>query len=153
MGNGNSNRKQRRPVQSKTHQKYKNGANYTTTTNVTDYIIDNDRVLTIPRATLNSAVNPMTTSQTFNPIMQQTSGQPTTTTIRTNNSIVLSASHRLMQTNNNGLFASANDDKPNFIALFDYDKATKDDMTIKKNDPLFVIDKKSVVLVVVRPRS
>ena len=33
------------------------------------------------------------------------------------------------------------DDKANFIALFDYEKATKDDMTIKKNDLLFVIDK------------
>lgn len=28
----------------------------------------------------------------------------------------------------------------NFIALFDYDKATKDDMTIRKNDSLFVTD-------------
>lgn len=30
---------------------------------------------------------------------------------------------------------------PNYIALFDYDKATKDDMTIRKNDQLIVIDK------------
>ena len=28
----------------------------------------------------------------------------------------------------------------NYIALFDYDKATKDDMTIRKNDPLLVTD-------------
>jgi hypothetical protein len=32
-------------------------------------------------------------------------------------------------------------DKPNYIALFDYESATKDDMTIKKNDQLIVIDK------------
>jgi hypothetical protein len=30
---------------------------------------------------------------------------------------------------------------PNYISLFDYDKATKDDMTIRKNDQLIVIDK------------
>jgi hypothetical protein len=32
-------------------------------------------------------------------------------------------------------------EKPNYIALFDYESATKDDMTIKKNDQLIVIDK------------
>ena len=32
-------------------------------------------------------------------------------------------------------------DKPNYVALFDYESATKDDMTIKKNDQLVVIDK------------
>lgn len=37
--------------------------------------------------------------------------------------------------------ASALVEKPNYIALFDYESATKDDMTIKKNDQLIVIDK------------
>ena len=32
-------------------------------------------------------------------------------------------------------------EKPNYIALFDYESATKDDMTIKKNDQLIVMDK------------
>lgn len=32
-------------------------------------------------------------------------------------------------------------EKPNYVALFDYDQATTDDMTIKKNDPLIVINK------------
>lgn len=32
-------------------------------------------------------------------------------------------------------------EKPNYIALFDYESATKDDMTIKKGDQLIVIDK------------
>lgn len=32
-------------------------------------------------------------------------------------------------------------EKPNYIALFDYESATKDDMTIKKSDQLIVIDK------------
>ena len=37
--------------------------------------------------------------------------------------------------------SSALVEKPNYIALFDYESATKDDMTIKKNDQLIVIDK------------
>lgn len=41
-----------------------------------------------------------------------------------------------VQTNVNGML-----EKPNYIALFDYESATKDDMTIKKNDQLIVIDK------------
>lgn len=32
-------------------------------------------------------------------------------------------------------------EKPNYIALFDYEQATTDDMTIRKNDPLIVINK------------
>jgi hypothetical protein len=32
-------------------------------------------------------------------------------------------------------------EKPNYIALFDYEQATTDDMTIKKNDPLIVMNK------------
>jgi hypothetical protein len=32
-------------------------------------------------------------------------------------------------------------EKPNYVALFDYESATKDDMTIKKDDQLLVIDK------------
>jgi hypothetical protein len=32
-------------------------------------------------------------------------------------------------------------EKPDFIVLFDYEKATSDDMTIKKNDHLVMIDK------------
>ncbi len=37
--------------------------------------------------------------------------------------------------------AAPGGEKPNYIALFDYESATKDDMTIKKNDHLIVIDK------------
>ena len=33
------------------------------------------------------------------------------------------------------------EEKGNYIVMFDYEKATKDDITIKKNDYLFVIDK------------
>lgn len=57
------------------------------------------------------------------------------------------ASNSLINTNNmnntNSLISQqqAQLDKPNYIALFDYESATKDDMTIKKNDQLIVIDK------------
>jgi len=38
-------------------------------------------------------------------------------------------------------YSNDNVEKPNFIALFDYEQATTDDMTIKKNDPLIVMNK------------
>ena len=41
----------------------------------------------------------------------------------------------------NGVHTNSILEKPNYIALFDYESATKDDMTIKKNDQLIVIDK------------
>jgi hypothetical protein len=41
----------------------------------------------------------------------------------------------------NGLVVNGLMEKPNYIALFDYESATKDDMTIKKNDQLIVMDK------------
>lgn len=41
----------------------------------------------------------------------------------------------------NGIHSNSLLEKPNYIALFDYESATKDDMTIKKNDQLIVIDK------------
>lgn len=41
----------------------------------------------------------------------------------------------------NGLVVNGLTEKPNYIALFDYESATKDDMTIKKNDQLIVMDK------------
>lgn len=41
----------------------------------------------------------------------------------------------------NGMHTNTLLEKPNYIALFDYESATKDDMTIKKNDQLIVIDK------------
>ncbi|RNA05883.1 tyrosine- kinase yes [Brachionus plicatilis] len=40
-----------------------------------------------------------------------------------------------------GIHSNSLLEKPNYIALFDYESATKDDMTIKKNDQLIVIDK------------
>jgi hypothetical protein len=123
MGNANGKRPRKpNPNRYKNGDSHANGVTTSYTTTNADFIIDNDRVLTIPRASLNNG-NPMTISQTFNPTM-----------IRNNNGMQprqqLSGIH----------FNDA--EKPNYIALFDYDKATKDDMTIKKNDPLFVIDKK-----------
>lgn len=46
----------------------------------------------------------------------------------------------LMASNTSNLLLNGNE-KPNYVALFDYESATKDDMTIKKNDHLIVIDK------------
>lgn len=52
-----------------------------------------------------------------------------------------SSSSIIMNKNNQNSFQNDNTEKPNFIALFDYEQATTDDMTIKKNDPLIVMNK------------
>ena len=59
----------------------------------------------------------------------------------------LNGSNKTTSVNSNGLIVSNGlvvnglMEKPNYIALFDYESATKDDMTIKKNDQLIVMDK------------
>lgn len=54
------------------------------------------------------------------------------------NSINGGGNNGMVNGNGNG---SGVNEKPNFIALFDYEQATTDDMTIKKNDPLIVMNK------------
>lgn len=51
-------------------------------------------------------------------------------------SSILNQNSKLVNNNVND-----NGEKPNFIALFDYEQATTDDMTIRKNDPLIVMNK------------